>query len=152
MAHLLGVLVLLENFESKNVSFMLKQAQIFNRVEHKFYIIFKMHSRFQRNLGLWTVLPSPQEYMFMRSFENTSFFFFLYGISSVWDLITFSTLPFLLLSNSKYFLHEAFADHMLEILFFSESLFNLYHFIQNTVQYMIYFVASCIMHMSLLPL
>ena len=34
------------------------------------------------------------------------------------------SLNLLLLSNSKYFLHEVFSDHILEILFFSESLFN----------------------------
>ena len=75
MAHLLGILVSLENIEKKSVIFMLKQAQIFNSIEHKFYSIFKIHNRIQRNIGLWIVLPSPQEYAFTRTFENISVLF-----------------------------------------------------------------------------
>ena len=74
MAHLLGILVLLENIEKKSV-FMLKQAQIFNSIEHKFYSIFKIHNRIQRNIGLWIVLPSPQKYTLTRTFENVSVLF-----------------------------------------------------------------------------
>lgn len=37
---------------------MLRQAPIFNGVEHEFYIIFKVHNRFRRNLELWAVIPT----------------------------------------------------------------------------------------------
>lgn len=100
MAHLLGVLVLLENFERKNVIFMLKQAQIFNGGEHKFYMLFKINSRFQRNFELWMVLSRPQGYVFMRNFKNilfcSHFLIFLYVILSAWNLIRSSTLPFII--------------------------------------------------------
>ena len=48
----------------------------------------------------------------------------------------------LLLSNLEYFLHEVFSDHMLETLFFSESLFNWHHFIIYCHVLCIYFVAA----------
>ena len=95
MAHLLGVLVLLENIEKKNLIFMLKQAQIFDSIEHKFYGIFKIHNRIQRNIGLWIVLPGPRNMCSQELLRTFLFYFspFLIIISSMWDLITFSPLP-----------------------------------------------------------
>ena len=78
MAHLLGVLVLLENIEKKNVIFMLKQAQIFNSIEHKFYRIFKIHSRIQRNIGLWIVLQAPRNMCSQELLRTFLFYFSLF--------------------------------------------------------------------------